>query len=166
MVGRNIVYQIYFRCLSAFPIFILQLYHLVDLVPRIQRNGKLCTGFATTLFRIFLKMFTAVIKFWKDGIDCRILTLLLLRKLLNCLFWESGWRSGHQSRLPPLRPGIESARGMRFVDLNLTPRVFLRVFRFSSLCKFDFHAKIWAVERLNISLWLGRMGNHFLRNWR
>ena len=30
----------------------------------------------------------------------------------------------------------------------------------------DFHAKIWAVERLNISLWLGRMGNHFLRNWR
>ena len=24
---------------------------------------------------------------------------------------ESGWRSGHQSRLPPLRPGIESARG-------------------------------------------------------
>ena len=37
---------------------------------------------------------------------------------------ESGWRSGHQSRLPPLRPGIESARGLRFVDLNLTPRVF------------------------------------------
>ena len=55
---------------------------------------------------------------------------------------ESGWRSGHQSRLPPLRPAIESARGLRFVDLNLTPRVFLRVLRFSSLCKFDFHAKI------------------------
>ena len=55
---------------------------------------------------------------------------------------ESGWRSGHQSRLPPLRPGIEAARGLRFVDLNLTPRVFLRVLRFSSLCKFDFHAKI------------------------
>ena len=34
-----------------------------------------------------------------------------------------------------------------------------------SHCKFDFHAKIWAVEWLNISLWLGRMGNHFLRNW-
>ena len=32
--------------------------------------------------------------------------------------------------------------------------------------KFDFHAKIRAVEWLNISLWLGRMGNHFLRNWR
>ena len=29
-------------------------------------------------------------------------------------------------------------------------RVFLRVLRFSSLCKFDFHAKIWA----------------YLRNWR
>ena len=79
---------------------------------------------------------------------------------------ESGWRSGHQSRLPPLRPGIESARGLRFVDLNLTPRVFLRVLQISSLCKFDFHAKIWAVERLNINLWLGRMSNHFLRNWR
>ena len=38
---------------------------------------------------------------------------------------ESGWRSGHQLRLPPLRPGIESARGLKFVDLNLTPRVFL-----------------------------------------
>ena len=25
---------------------------------------------------------------------------------------ESGWRSGHQSRLPPLRPGIEAARGL------------------------------------------------------
>ena len=74
--------------------------------------------------------------------------------------------SGHQSHLPPLRPGIESACGLRFVDLNLTPRVFLRVLQFSSLCKFDFHAKIWAVERLNINLWLGRMGNHFLRNWR
>ena len=44
------------------------------------------------------------------------------------------------------------ARGLRFVDLNLTLRVFLRVLWFSSLCKFDFHAKIWAVERLNISL--------------
>ena len=55
---------------------------------------------------------------------------------------ESGWRSSHQSRLPPQRPGIESARGLRFVDLNLTPRVFLRLLRFSSLWKFDFHAKI------------------------
>ena len=58
------------------------------------------------------------------------------------LLGESGWRSCHQSRLPPLRPGIESARGLRFVDLNLTPRVFLRVLRFSSLCKFDFYTKI------------------------
>ena len=74
---------------------------------------------------------------------------------------ESGWRSGHQSRLPPLRPGIESACGLKFVDLNLTPRVFLRVLRFSSLGKFDFNANIWAVEGLNISLWLGRMANHF-----
>ena len=32
--------------------------------------------------------------------------------------------------------------------------------------KFDFHATIPDVERLNISLWLGRMGNRFLRNWR
>ena len=32
--------------------------------------------------------------------------------------------------------------GLRFVDLNLTLRVFLRVLWFSSLCKFDFHAKI------------------------
>ena len=31
---------------------------------------------------------------------------------------------------------------LRFVDLNLTPRVILRVLRFSFLCKFDFHAKI------------------------
>ena len=76
--------------------------------------------------------------------------------------FESCWRSGHQSRFPPLRPRIESACGLRFVDLNLTPRIFLRVLRFSSLCKFDFHAMIWAVERLNISLWLGRTGNHFL----
>ena len=53
-----------------------------------------------------------------------------------------------------------------FIDLSLTPRVFLLVPRFSSLCKFDFHTKIWAVERLNITHWLGRMGNHFLRNWR
>ena len=37
----------------------------------------------------------------------------------------AGWRSGHQSHLPPLRRGIlGSARGQRFVDLNLTPRVF------------------------------------------
>ena len=36
---------------------------------------------------------------------------------------------------------------------------------FPSLCKFDFHTKIWAIEGLNISLWLGRMSNHFLYNW-
>ena len=59
---------------------------------------------------------------------------------------------------------LGSARGLRFVDLNLIPRVFLRVLRFSSLSKIDFHANIWAIERLNISLWLGRTGNHFLRN--
>ena len=42
---------------------------------------------------------------------------------------------------------------------------FSWVLQFSSLCKLDFHAKIWAVEWLNISLWLGRMGNHFLHSW-
>ena len=47
-----------------------------------------------------------------------------------------------------------------YVDLNLTPRVFLQALQFSSLCKFDFLAKIWAIEQLNISLCLGRMGNH------
>ena len=35
---------------------------------------------------------------------------------------------------------LGSARGLRFVDLNLTPRVFLRVL-FSSLCKFDYHSR-------------------------
>ena len=40
-------------------------------------------------------------------------------------------------------PRIESwacsncSRWLRFVDLNLTPRVFLRALRFSSLCKID-----------------------------
>ena len=60
---------------------------------------------------------------------------------------------------------LGSARGLRFIDLSLTPSVFLRILKFSTLCKFDFHAKIWAVERLNFSLWLGRIGNHFFRNW-
>ena len=27
--------------------------------------------------------------------------------------------------------------------------------------KFDFHAKIWAVEQLNVSLWLGRLATTF-----
>ena len=38
--------------------------------------------------------------------------------LITISLRESGWRSGHQSRLPPLQPGIESARGLRFVDLT------------------------------------------------
>ena len=33
---------------------------------------------------------------------------------------------------------------------------------FSPFCKFDFHAKTWAVEWFSISLWLERMGNHAL----
>ena len=45
-------------------------------------------------------------------------------------------------------------------------RVILRILRFFSLGEFDIHAKIWAVERLKIILWLGGMDNHFLRNWR
>ena len=36
---------------------------------------------------------------------------------------------------PESNPGL--AQGLRFVDLNLTPRVFLRVLRFSSLSKID-----------------------------
>ena len=31
------------------------------------------------------------------------------------------------------------ARGLRFVELNLTLRVILRELRLSNLCKFDFH---------------------------
>ena len=54
---------------------------------------------------------------------------------------ESGWFSGHQPCLPPLWPrfnsGLGSYVGWVSVDLNLTPRVFLRVLRFSSLLKID-----------------------------
>ena len=50
---------------------------------------------------------------------------------------ESGWRTGYHPRLPPLRlwfdPGL--VRGLWLVDLNLTPRFFLWVLRFSSLGK-------------------------------
>ena len=87
----------------------------------------------------------------------------------NWFIGESGWRNGHQSHLPPLRPGIASWAPHVGWDLSISiwhPRLFLRVLRFSSLFKFDFHAKIRAVERLNISFWLGRIDNHFLRNWR
>ena len=54
---------------------------------------------------------------------------------------ESGWFSGHQPCLPPLWPGFNSGLGSYVgwvsVDLNLTPRVFLRVLRFPSLRKID-----------------------------
>ena len=76
---------------------------------------------------------------------------------------ESGWRIGHQSRLPTLRPGIEFTRALRFVYLNLSPRVFLRVLRFSFLCKFDFHANIWAFQLLNINLAVERLNINLAR---
>ena len=40
------------------------------------------------------------------------------------------WRRGHHPCLPPLRPRFNPGlvRGLRLVDLNLTPRVFLRGF--------------------------------------
>ena len=84
---------------------------------------------------------------------------------------SGGVRLGKWSSVAPptsttLNQVLGSLRGLRFVTLNLTLMVFLRVLRFSSLCKFYFDAKIWAIERLNIYLWLGRMCNHFLRNWR
>ena len=41
--------------------------------------------------------------------------------------------------------GSTRARGLRFVYLNWMPRAF-------SFCEFDFHAKIWSLEWLNISL--------------
>ena len=51
---------------------------------------------------------------------------------------ESGWFGGYQPCLPPLRPGFNSGPPISYVvDLNLTPRVFLRVLRFSSLSKID-----------------------------
>ena len=54
---------------------------------------------------------------------------------------ESGWFSGHQPCLPPVRSrfnsGLGSNVGWVSVDLNLTPMVFLRVLRFSSLLKID-----------------------------
>ena len=43
----------------------------------------------------------------------------------------------HHSRLSPLRPGIDSARGLRFVLLSLMPTVFLRVPRVSAFSKID-----------------------------
>ena len=56
---------------------------------------------------------------------------------------ELGWFSGHhprfQPRFPPLwpgfNPGLRSFVGWVSVDVNLTPRVFLRVLYFSSLNK-------------------------------
>ena len=57
------------------------------------------------------------------------------------LVFESGWFDGHRPCLPPLWPRFNSALGSYVgwvsVDLNLTPRVFLRVLRFSSLIKID-----------------------------
>ena len=54
---------------------------------------------------------------------------------------ESGWFSGHQPCLPPLWPrfnsGLGSYVGWVSVDLNLTPRGFLRELQFSSLLKID-----------------------------
>ena len=75
------------------------------------------------------------------------------------VYRESGWPKGYHSRLLPPRTRVQIlgfARGLRFVDLNLTPRVFLQDLRFSSLLKIDFHAKI-------LCRWLGRLGNHSLR---
>ena len=63
---------------------------------------------------------------------------------------ESGWFSGHQPCLPPLWPGFNSGFGLYVgwvsVNLNLTPRVFLRVLRFSPLLKINCQP--------NYSIWL------------
>ena len=50
---------------------------------------------------------------------------------------ESGCRSDHHLRLPPLWPGFDPrlVRGLWLVDLKLTPRVFLPILRFFSLRK-------------------------------
>ena len=54
---------------------------------------------------------------------------------------HSGWFSGHQPCLPPLWPrfnsGLGSYVGWVSANLNLTPKIFLRVLRFSSLLKID-----------------------------
>ena len=79
---------------------------------------------------------------------------------------ESGWHSGHQSHFPPLGPGSGLHVGWVLSISNCLWGFFSGYSGFPPSVKFDFHAKIWAVKQLNISLWLGRMGNHFLRNWR
>ena len=64
------------------------------------------------------------------------------------------WCWIHHPRFPPLWPGFDPGlvRGLWLVDLNLTPRVFLRVLRpppkkKNQKKKINFRAKICAVER-------------------
>ena len=57
-------------------------------------------------------------------------------------YWLVQWPSVTSPAITTRDRILGSARGLRFVDLNLTSRVFLRVLRFSSLCKFNFHAII------------------------
>ena len=61
---------------------------------------------------------------------------------------RSGWRSGMVIICPShlYDPGstFGPARMMRFVNVSLTPRVFLRLLRFSSLRKIDSHSsQLW-----------------------
>ena len=73
--------------------------------------------------------------------------------------WESGSRSGQHPRLPPLRPGFDPGlvRELWLVDLNLTPRVFLRVYRFSSLSKNQPLRQVVSSSVWITPLWLGRL---------
>ena len=136
-----------------------------------------------TLFPIFLLSAEILTKFYKTLYgnffiwltNCQLGKPVIIMKLLKtfnkCLLniGESGWLTGYQSYLPSLWPGIESWTLHLGWDWSikpyLMPRGFLWVLWFSFLGKFDFHAKIWAVEPLSFSLWLGRMGNHFFQNW-
>ena len=73
--------------------------------------------------------------------------------------WESGWRSGQHPRLTPLRPGFDPGlvRELWLVDLNLTPRVFLRVYRCSSLGKNQPLRQVVSSSVWITRLWLGRL---------
>ena len=84
---------------------------------------------------------------------------------------ESDWPSRHHPRLSPLWPGFEPGfepglvRGLRSVDLNLTPGFFLpvlRVLRFSSLRKNPLSQTNLCRQAYSSRLGLERLGNHSL----